>query len=86
MANKPKIILKKNERAHGKKEGEKREKTTATLSEKKVKASNVSEETGQRLDTRNSCTRYNPLSSDSNTAGQQTLTKYPTQRKNEGSR
>ncbi len=40
MANKPKI---KNERTHGEKEGEKREKTT-TLPEKKVKASNVSEQ------------------------------------------
>jgi len=32
MANKPKI---KKERMHGEKEGEKREKTTTTLSEKK---------------------------------------------------
>ena len=32
MANKPKI---KNERTHGEKEGEKREKTTTTLSERK---------------------------------------------------
>ena len=40
MANKPKI---KNERTQGEKEGEKREKTT-TLSEKKVEASNVSEQ------------------------------------------
>ena len=39
----------------------------------------------QRLDTRNPCTRYNPLSSD-NTAGQQRLTNNPTQRKNERSR
>ena len=38
--------------------------------------------TGQKLDTRNPCT----LSSDNNTAGQQTLTNYPTQRKNERSR
>ena len=38
---------------------------------------------GQRLDTRNPCTRYNPLSSNSNMVGQQTLTNYPTQRKNE---
>ena len=42
MANKPKI--KKKERTHGKKEGEKREKTTTTLSEKKEEASNVSEQ------------------------------------------
>ena len=40
MANKPKL---KNERTHGEKEGEKREKTT-TLSERKVEASNVSEQ------------------------------------------
>ena len=39
MANKPKI---KKERTHGKKEGEKREKTTTTLSEKKEEVSNVS--------------------------------------------
>ena len=41
MANKPKI---KKERTHGEKEGEKREKTTITLSEKKEEASNVSEQ------------------------------------------
>ena len=40
MANKPKM---KNERTHGEKEGEMREKTT-TLSEKKQEASNVSEQ------------------------------------------
>ena len=82
MANKPNI---KNKRMHGEKEGEKREKTT-TLSEQKVKASNVSEQwSGQRLDTCNPCTRYNPLSSDNNMAVQQMLTNYPTQRKNERS-
>ena len=43
MANKPKK-KKKNERTHGEKEGEKREKTTTTLSEKKVEASNVSDQ------------------------------------------
>ena len=36
MANKPKI---KKERTHSEKEGEKREKTTTTLSEKKQEAS-----------------------------------------------
>ena len=42
MANKPKI---KNERTHGEKEGEKREKTTiTTLSETNVEASNISEQ------------------------------------------
>ena len=41
MANKPDI---KNERTHGEKEGEKREKTTTTLSEKKEEASNVSKQ------------------------------------------
>ena len=41
MANKPKI---KKERTHSEKEGEKREKTTTTLSEKKQEASNVSEQ------------------------------------------
>ena len=42
--------------------------------------------TGQRLDTRNPCTRYNPLSSDNSTAGQQTITNYTRQRKIERSR
>ena len=83
MANKSKI---KKESTHGEKEGENREKATKTLSEKKEEASNVSEQREQRLDTRNPCTRYNPLSSDINTAGQQTLTNYTTQRKNERSR
>ena len=41
MANKPKI---KKQRTHGEKEGEKREKTTKALSEKKEEASNVSEQ------------------------------------------
>jgi len=41
MANKPKI---KDERTHCEKEGEKREKTTTTLSEEKEEASNVSEQ------------------------------------------
>ena len=41
MANKPKV---KKERMHGEKEGEKRDKTTTTLSEKKEKASNVIEQ------------------------------------------
>ena len=40
MANKPKV---KKERMHGEKEGEKRDKTTTTLSEKKEEARNVSE-------------------------------------------
>ena len=39
MANKPKI-----ERTHGEKEGEKRDKTTTTLFEKKEEAGNVSEQ------------------------------------------
>ena len=41
MANKPKI---KKERTRGEKEGEKRDKTTTTLSEKKEEAGNVSEQ------------------------------------------
>ena len=82
MANKGKI---KKERTHGEKEGEKREKTT--LSEKKEEASNVSEQRDKGwIHVIRVSTRYNPLSSDNNTAGQQTLTNYPTQRKNERSR
>ena len=63
----------------------KREKTT--LSEKKEEASNVSEQRDKGwIHVIRVSTRYNPLSSDNNTAGQQTLTNYPTQRKNEQSR
>ena len=46
----------------------------------------MSASNGTKAGTRNPCTRYNPLSSDNNTAGQKTLTNYPTQRKNERSR
>ena len=73
----------KKERMHGEKEGEKREKTTTTLSEKKEEASNVNEQRDKgwihviRV--------HDTTSSDNNTAGQQTLTNYPTQRKNERS-
>ena len=63
---------------HGEKEGEKREKTT--LSEKKDKASNVSEQRDKGwIHLISVSTRNNPLSSDNNMAGQQMLT----QRKNE---
>ena len=62
-----------------KKRGEKREKT-ATLSEKKEEANNVSEQRDKGwIHVIRVSTRYNPLSSD-NTAGQQTLTNYPTQK------
>ena len=74
MANKPKI--KKKERMV-KKEGEKR-KTTTTLSEKKEEASNVSEHRDKGW--------IHVIRSSDNTAGRQTLTNYPTQRKNERSR
>ena len=62
---------KKKKRTHGEKEGEKREKTT--LSEKKEEASDISKQrdTGWIHVIRVS-TRHNPLSSDNNTAGQQT--------------
>ena len=84
MANKPEI---KKERTHGEKEGEKRQKPTPTPSEKKEEASNVSEQRDKGwIHVIRVSTRYNPLSSDNNTAGQQTLTNYPTQRKNERSR
>ena len=63
----------------------KRDKTTTTLSEKKEEASNVSEQRDKGwIHVIRVSTRYNPLSSD-NTAGQQMLTNYPTQRKNERS-
>ena len=57
-----------------------------TLFEKKEEANNVSEQRDKGwIHVIRVSTRYNPLSSD-NTAGQQTLTNYPTQRKNERSR
>ena len=67
---------------HSEKEGEKREKTTIPLSEKKEEASNVSE---QRDKGWIHVIRVHDTihSADNNTAGQQTLTNYPTQRKNE---
>ncbi len=62
----------------------KREKNKITLSEKKEEARNVSE---QRDKGWIHVIRVHDTihSSDNNTAGQQTLTNYPTQRKNEGS-
>ena len=84
MSNKPKIKTKqknnnnKTKNALWKRRRKEIENTT-TLSEKKEEASNVSEQR-DRLDTRNPCTRYNPLSSDNNIAGQQTLTRLPPSR------
>ncbi len=75
MANKPKI---KKERTHGEKGEEKREKTTTILLEKKEEASNVSEQRDKGW--------IHVIRSSDNTAGRQTLTNYPTQRKNERSR
>ena len=82
MANKPEIKKKKkNERMVEKKRKRDKNKTT-TLSEKKEEARNVSEQRDKGWihvirvhDTIHSA--YN------NTAGQQTLTNYPTQRKND---
>ena len=65
---------------HGEKEEEKREKTR--LSEKKVKASNVSKQWDKGW-IRVIRVHDTIHSADNNTAGQQTLTNYPTQRKNE---
>ena len=62
----------------------KREKNKTTLSEKKEEARNVSEQRDKgwihviRV--------HGTIHSANNTAGQQTLTNYPTQRKNERSR
>ena len=69
---------------HGEKEGEKREKTTTTLSEKKEEASDISEQRDN--DWIHVIRVHDTTHSDNNTAGQQTLTNYPTQRKNEQSR
>ena len=69
---------------HGEKEREIREKTT-TLSEKKEEASNVSkqQDKGWIYIIRVHDTIH---SANNNRPGQQTLTNYPTQRKNERSR
>ena len=77
-------FIHKKERTHGEKGGEKREETT-TLSGKKEEANNVNEQRDKGwIHVILVSTRYNPLSSD-NTAGQQTLRNYPTQKKNERS-
>ena len=88
MANKPEIKKKKKERTHGGNEEAKREKTKqnekTSHSEKKEEA-NVSE---QRHKGWIHVIRVHDTihSADNNTAGQQTRTNYPTQRKNERSR
>ena len=71
---------------HGEKEGAKREKTT-TLFEKKEEASNVSEQRdkGWIPVIRVHDTTHLAVTT-TDTAGQQTLTNYLTQRKNERSR
>ena len=77
MANK--LEIKKKERIVEKKR--KKEKNKTTLSEKKEEARNVSEQRDKgwihviRV--------HDTIHSADNTAGQQTLTNYPTQRKNE---
>ena len=85
MASKPEIKKeKKKERMVGKKRKRKKNKPK-TISEKKEEARNVSEQRHKGWihvihvhDTIHSA--------DNNTAGQHTLTNYPTQRKNERSR
>ena len=79
MANKPEI---KKERTHRGKEEQKREKLKTTLSEMKEEARNVSE---QRDKGWIHAVRVHDTihSANNNTAGQQTPTNYPTQRKNE---
>ena len=75
LANKPKIKAKdlwwkRRERKQN------NDNNKQTLSEKKEEAGNVSEQRDKGLHD-NPCTRYNPLSSDNNTAGQQTLMRLP---------
>ena len=91
MAHKPEIKEKKERKKRTKKERmvekkRKREKNkTKTLSEKKEEARNVNEQRDK--DWRHVICVHNTIhSADNNTAGQQTLTNYPTQRKNERSR
>ena len=82
MANKPEI--KKKQRMVEKKRKREKNKTKTTLSEKKEEARNVSEQRDK------GCIHvirvHDTIHSADNTAGQQTLTNYPTQRKNERSR
>ena len=80
MANKPEIKKKKKRMVEKKRKREKNK--TTTLSEKKEEARNVSE---QRDKGWIHVIRVHDTihSADNNTAGQQTLTNYPTQRKNE---
>ena len=84
MANNPKT--KKKERMVEKKRKKKKKKKLKTAFWKERAGKKCQPATGQRLDTHNPFTQYNPLSSDNNTAGQQTLTNYPTQRKTERAR
>ena len=85
MANKPEISKQnknKQKRMVEKKRKREKNKTTTTLSEKKEEARNVSKQRdkGWIHVIRVQDTIH---SADNNTAGQQTLTNYPTQRKNE---
>jgi len=54
---------------------EKRKKQKQTTFRKEGRGKNCLHATGQRLDTRNPCTRYNPLSSNNNSTRQLTLIK-----------
>ena len=77
LANKPKIKTKdvwwkRRERKQNSDNNNKQ-----TLSEKKEEAGNVSEQRDKGWVHLIHVTRYNPLSSDNNTAGQQTLTRLP---------
>ena len=80
MANKPEI--KKKQCMVEKKRKREKNKTKTTLSEKKEEARNVSEQRDK--DWIHVIRVHDTIhSADNNTAGQQTLTNYPTQRKNE---
>ncbi len=77
LANKPKIKTKdvwwkRRERKQNNDNNNKQ-----TLSEKKEEAGNVSEQRDKGWVHVIRVTQYNPLSSDNNTAGQQTLTRLP---------
>ena len=77
LANKPEIKTKDVwwKRREGKQNSDNNNKQT--LSEKKEEAGNVSEQRDKGWINVIPCTRYNPLSSDNNIAGQQTLTRLP---------
>ena len=78
MADKPKIRKERMVKTKGQRE----RKQQHFLKRKKRQVMSASK--GTKADTRNPCTRHNPLSSDNNMAGQQMLMNYLTQERMSG--